>query len=58
MSETNNNEELTLQNQIGYPDQPRMALSVVQNQKLWQWTNNNDFYKMVPSVYYSFYQNL
>ena len=57
MSETNNNEELTLQNQIGYPDQPRMALSVVQNQKLWQWTNNNDFYKLLPSIYYSFYQN-
>lgn len=55
MSETNN--EVQLQNQIGYPDQPRMALSVVQNQKLWQWTNNNDFYKMVPSVYYSFYNN-
>ncbi len=48
---------LTPQNSIGYPDQPRMALSVVQNQRLWQWTNNNDFYKLVPSVYYSFYNN-
>lgn len=44
-------------NKVAYSDQPRMALSVVQNQKLWQWTNNNDFYKLVPSVYYSFYNN-
>ena len=51
------NVELSEREQIGFPDQPRMALSVVQNQRLWQWTNNNDFYKMVPSVYYSFYNN-
>lgn len=45
------------ENKVAYPDQPRMALSVVQNQKLWQWTNNQDFYKLLPSVYYSFYNN-
>lgn len=38
-------------------EQPRLSLSVVANQKLWQWTNNNDFYKMVPAPYYSFYNN-
>ena len=38
-------------------EQPRMTLSVVANQRLWQWTNNNDFYKMLPPQYYSFYNN-
>lgn len=38
-------------------EQPRLSLSVVANQKLWQWTNNNDFYRMVPAPYYSFYNN-
>lgn len=38
-------------------DQPRLALTAVANQKLWQWTNNNDFYKMIPAPYYSFYNN-
>ena len=37
--------------------QPRPTLSVVANQKKWQWTNNNDFYKMLPAPYYSFYNN-
>lgn len=37
--------------------QPRMALSVVANQKLWQWVNNNAFYQLVPAPYYSFYNN-
>lgn len=38
-------------------EQPRLSLSVVANQKMWQWTNNNDFYKMIPAPYYSFYNN-
>lgn len=38
-------------------EQPQMALSVVANQKQWQWTSNNDFYKMLPAPYYSFYNN-
>lgn len=38
-------------------EQPRLSLSVVANQKRWQWTNNNDFYKMIPAPYYSFYNN-
>lgn len=38
-------------------EQPRVALSIVGNQQSWQWTNNNDFYKMVPAPYYSFYNN-
>jgi hypothetical protein len=38
-------------------EQSRMALSVVANQRLWQWTNNNDFYKLLPSQYYTFYNN-
>ena len=37
--------------------QPRAALSVVANQKRWQWTNNSDFYKMLPAPYCSFYNN-
>ena len=38
-------------------EQPRSALSVVQNQKRFQWVNNNEFYSMVPPPYYTFYQN-
>lgn len=38
-------------------EQPRTSLSVVENQKLWQWTNKNDFYKMGPAPYYGFYNN-
>ena len=38
-------------------EQSRMALSVVANQRLWQWTNNNDFYKLLPPQYYTFYNN-
>lgn len=38
-------------------EQPRFALTAVANQKLWQWTNNNDFYKLIPAPYYSFYNN-
>lgn len=38
-------------------EQPRTALSVVENQKRWQWTNNNAFYSMLPSAYYTFYNN-
>jgi hypothetical protein len=37
--------------------QPRPVLSVVENQKKWQWVNNNDFYKLIPAPYYSFYNN-
>lgn len=38
-------------------EQPRVAVTAVANQKLWQWVNNNDFYKMLPAPYYSFYNN-
>ena len=38
-------------------EQPRLALTAVANQKLWQWTNNNEFYKLIPAPYYSFYNN-
>ena len=38
-------------------EQPRTALTAVANQKVWQWVNNNDFYKMLPAPYYSFYNN-
>lgn len=38
-------------------EQPRSSLSVVQNQKRFQWVNNNEFYTMLPAPYYTFYQN-
>lgn len=38
-------------------EQPRVAASAVANQKLFQWVNNQDFYSLVPSVYYPFYNN-
>ena len=38
-------------------EQPRLALTAVANQKIWQWTNNNEFYKLIPAPYYSFYNN-
>ncbi len=38
-------------------DQPRCALSVVENQKRFQWTNSNDFYSMLPAPYMTFYQS-
>ena len=41
---------------VDFP-QPRTSLSVVGNQALWQWTNNNDFYKLIPAPYYMFYNN-
>ena len=38
-------------------EQPRSALTAVANQKRWQWTNNADFYSMLPAPYYGFYNN-
>lgn len=38
-------------------EQPRVSVSVVANQKQWQWVNNNDFYTLLPAEYYSFYNN-
>ena len=38
-------------------DQPRSSLAVVDNQKRFQWVNNNEFYSMIPSPYLGFYQN-
>lgn len=38
-------------------EQPRMALTAVANQKLWQWVNNQDFYSIIPAPYYPFYNN-
>ena len=38
-------------------EQPRSSLSVVDNQKRFQWVNNNEFYSMIPAPYLSFYQN-
>lgn len=43
-------------NAIQY-NQPRSSLSVVENQKRFQWTNNNEFYSMIPAPYLGFYQN-
>lgn len=36
-------------------DMPRAVLPVVENQKNYQWVNNNEFYSMIPAVYYGFY---
>ena len=36
---------------------PRQSAMVAENQKRWQWVNNNDFYTMLPTPYYSFYNN-
>lgn len=38
-------------------EQPRVALTAVANQKRWQWTNNAEFYNMIPAPYYGFYNN-
>ena len=38
-------------------EQPRLSVSVIANQKQWQWVNNNDFYTLLPAEYYSFYNN-
>lgn len=38
-------------------EQPRVAVSAVSNQKLFQWVNNHDFYALIPSPYYPFYNN-
>lgn len=38
-------------------EQPRLAVSVVANQKRWQWVNNQAFYAMIPAPYYTFYNN-
>ena len=38
-------------------EQPRSSLAVVDNQKRFQWVNNNEFYSMIPSPYLGFYQN-
>ena len=37
--------------------QPRTFVSLSENQKRWQWINNNDFYSVLPAPYYSFYNN-
>lgn len=37
--------------------QPRTFVSLAENQKRWQWVNNNDFYSVLPASYYSFYNN-
>lgn len=38
-------------------DQPRAFVTAVANQKLFQWVNNQDFYSLLPSPYYTFYNN-
>lgn len=38
-------------------EQPRSSLAVVENQKKFQWVNNNEFYSMIPAPYLGFYQN-
>jgi hypothetical protein len=38
-------------------EQPRSSLAVVENQKRFQWVNNNEFYSMIPAPYLGFYQN-
>lgn len=37
--------------------QPRPILSVAENQKRWQWVNNEEFYKLIPAPYHPFYNN-
>lgn len=37
--------------------QPKAFTALSENQKRWQWINNNDFYAMLPAPYYSFYNN-
>ena len=41
MAENENNKSFPVNPQQF--EQPRFALTAVANQKLWQWTNNNDF---------------
>lgn len=38
-------------------DQPRVAVTAVANQKLFQWVNNQDFYSLIPAPYHPFYNN-
>lgn len=38
-------------------EQPRSLVQVAENQKRWQWVNNESFYQMLPAPYLSFYQN-
>lgn len=38
-------------------EQPRVAVSAVANQKLFQWVNNQDFYSLIPAPYHPFYNN-
>lgn len=45
------------QTAITNSEQPQMALSMVENQKLWQRPNNNAFYAALPAPYYMFYNN-
>lgn len=48
--------EMQEMNNVGLT-QPRPVLSVVENQRRWQWVNNQDFYKLIPAPYHSFYNN-
>lgn len=41
---------------VGF-EQPRVAITAVANQKLFQWVNNQDFYSLIPANYYPFYNN-
>ena len=54
MAETRTNEVGAMSINI---EQPRAAVTAVANQKLFQWVNNQDFYSLIPSEYYAFYQN-
>lgn len=38
-------------------DKPRPVNSVVANQTMFQFTNNSEFYSIIPAPYYSFYNN-
>lgn len=38
-------------------EKPKALISVSENQKRWQWVNNNDFYSIIPAPFYSFYNN-
>ena len=53
-------QEVRTNNTVALPiglEQPRIAVSAVSNQKLFQWVNNQDFYSLVPAPYYPFYNN-
>ena len=48
---------MDVMNDLQHTDQPKTALSMVANQRIWQSANNTAFYAMLPGTYLQFYQN-